>query len=69
VTEYDFELMASPRVAGVLLYLQGNTTAAPSAVTSAVTGGASANKLTSIGTGSPNLLLFAFIWRFNKRQT
>jgi len=54
--------MASPHVAGVAaLYLQGNTTASPSTVTSAVTGGASANKLTSIGTGSPNLLLYSLI--------
>jgi subtilisin family serine protease len=54
--------MASPHVAGVAaLYLQGNTTASPSTVTSAITGGASANKLTSIGTGSPNLLLYSLI--------
>jgi len=54
--------MASPHVAGVAaLYLQGNTTASPSAVTSAITGGASANKLTSIGTGSPNLLLYSLL--------
>jgi hypothetical protein len=54
--------MASPHVAGVAaLYLQGNMTASPSTVTSAITGGASANKLSSIGTGSPNLLLYSLL--------
>jgi subtilisin family serine protease len=54
--------MASPHVAGVAaLYLQGNPTAAPSAVTSAITAGASINKLSGIGTGSPNLLLYSLI--------
>ncbi|HXH69562.1 MAG TPA: S8 family peptidase [Pyrinomonadaceae bacterium] len=54
--------MASPHVAGVAaLYLQGNTTASPSTVTSAITGEASANKLTSIGTGSPNRLLYSLL--------
>jgi subtilisin family serine protease len=51
--------MASPHVAGVAaLYLQSNTTASPATVSSALTGGATLNKVTSAGTGSPNRLLF-----------
>ncbi len=52
--------MASPHVAGVAaLYLQNNTTASNSTVRNAIVNSASANKLTSIGTGSPNLLLYS----------
>lgn len=52
--------MASPHVAGVAaLFLQNNTTASPATVRSAIVNSASANKLTSIGTGSPNLLLYS----------
>ena len=51
--------MASPHVAGVAaLYLQGNTGASPSTVKNALTNNATTNRLSSIGTGSPNLLLF-----------
>jgi subtilisin family serine protease len=51
--------MASPHVAGVAaLYLQSNTTASPAAVSSAITSGATLNKVTSPGSGSPNRLLF-----------
>lgn len=54
--------MAAPHVAGVAaLYLQNNPSASPSTVGGAITGGASVNKLTSIGTGSPNLLLYSLI--------
>lgn len=54
--------MASPHVAGVAaLYLQGNTTASPATVRNAIVNTASANKLTSIGTGSPNLLLYSLL--------
>jgi len=54
--------MAAPHVAGVAaLYLQNNLSASPSTVGGAITGGASVNKLTSIGTGSPNLLLYSLI--------
>ena len=50
--------MASPHVAGVAaLYLQNNTTASPATVASAIVNSAFTNKLTSIGTGSPNRLL------------
>ncbi|MDQ3634908.1 MAG: S8 family serine peptidase [Acidobacteriota bacterium] len=55
--------MASPHVAGVAaLILQGNPTASPSSVTTTITSNATTNKVTSAGTGSPNLLLYmAFI--------
>ncbi len=52
--------MASPHVAGVAaLYLQNNTTATPATVGSAIVATAFTNKLTGIGTGSPNRLLNA----------
>jgi subtilisin family serine protease len=51
--------MASPHVAGVAaLYLQSNPGATPSGVTNALIAGATLNKVTSAGTGSPNRLLF-----------
>jgi subtilisin family serine protease len=51
--------MASPHVAGVAaLYLQSNPAAAPATVSGAITGGATLNKVTSPGSGSPNRLLF-----------
>jgi len=51
--------MAAPHVAGVsALYLQGNPAASPATVTGALTAGATLNKVTSAGTGSPNRLLF-----------
>jgi subtilisin family serine protease len=52
--------MASPHVAGVAaLYLQGNTTATPAAVTSAIINNATTGVVTSAGTGSPNRLLYS----------
>ncbi len=54
--------MASPHVAGVAaLYLEGNPSASPATVTSALTSTASTGKLSSIGTGSPNLLLYSLL--------
>ncbi|HEU0013953.1 MAG TPA: S8 family peptidase [Longimicrobium sp.] len=54
--------MASPHVAGVAaLYLQGNTSATQSVVSSAITTTATAGKVTSAGTGSPNLLLYSLL--------
>jgi subtilisin family serine protease len=51
--------MATPHVAGVAaLYLQGNPSASPAAVASALTANATASKVTSAGSGSPNRLLF-----------
>ena len=52
--------MATPHVVGVAaLYLQGNPTASPATVTSAILSSATPGKVTSAGTGSPNLLLFS----------
>lgn len=54
--------MASPHVAGVVaLYLEGNPNASPSAVREALVSTASSGKLTSIGSGSPNLLLYSLL--------
>lgn len=51
--------MASPHVAGVAaLYLQGSPSASPATVRNALVANATTNRLTSIGTGSPNRLLF-----------
>ena len=52
--------MASPHVAGVAaLYLAANPASSPSQVTSAITTNATGNKVTSAGSGSPNLLLYS----------
>jgi PKD repeat protein len=55
--------MATPHTAGVAaLYLQGNTSASPSTVASALINNATLNHVTSPGSGSPNRLLYmAFI--------
>ncbi len=51
--------MASPHVAGaVALYLEGNASASPVAVVSAITGAATVGAVGNPGSGSPNLLLF-----------
>lgn len=51
--------MATPHVAGAAaLYLQNNTSATPAAVSTALKSNATSGVLTSIGTGSPNLLLY-----------
>src|SRR6266850_572817 len=52
--------MATPHVAGVAsLYLANDPAATPSTVHAAVVNNASVNKLSSIGTGSPNRLLYS----------
>jgi hypothetical protein len=52
--------MASPHAAGIAaLYLERNPGASAAAVVSALTGGASTGRLTSVGSGSPNRLLNA----------
>jgi subtilisin family serine protease/P2-related tail formation protein len=54
----DGTSMASPHVAGVAaLYLQGNTTAAPATVASAIINNATTAVVTGAGTGSPNRLV------------
>jgi len=52
--------MASPHVAGVVAtYLQANPTATPAVVANAVRNSASPNRITNIGAGSPNRLLYS----------
>lgn len=52
--------MASPHVAGAAaLYLAANPSASPSAVRSAIYNKATTNRLSGIGTGSPNRLLYS----------
>ena len=54
--------MATPHVAGVAaMYLQGNPTASPATVASAVKDSATTDKVTSAGTGSPNRLLYSLL--------
>jgi len=51
--------MATPHVAGVAaLYLQGNTSASPATVRTALVNNATSGKVTSAGRNSPNKLLF-----------
>lgn len=52
--------MASPHVAGaVALVSQANPTASPAAVAGFLVANATAGRLSSVGTGSPNLLLYS----------
>ena len=52
--------MASPHVAGVAaLALAANPTASPTAVAAFLSANATANRLTSLGTASPNLLVYS----------
>jgi len=54
--------MATPHVAGVAaLYLQGNPSASPATVNSAIINGATTGRVTNAGSGSPNRLLYALI--------
>ena len=54
--------MAAPHVAGVAaLYLQGNPTATPAAVATAIINSTTAGKVTSAGTGSPNRMLYSLL--------
>lgn len=51
--------MAAPHVAGAAaLYLEGSPSASPGTVRNALVNNATPNKVTSPGTGSPNLLLY-----------
>jgi subtilisin family serine protease len=54
--------MASPHVAGVAaLYLQESPSASPSTVRNAIVNSATSGVLTSIGSGSPNRLLYSLL--------
>ena len=54
--------MATPHVTGVAaLYLQGNPSASPATVSSAIVNGATSGVVTNAGTGSPNKLLYSLL--------
>ncbi len=54
--------MATPHVAGVAaLYLEQNPSATPAAVASAILNGATTGRLSGIGSGSPNRLLYSLL--------
>jgi aqualysin 1 len=54
--------MASPHVAGVAaLFLQGNPTATPATVTSAIINNATTGVVSNAGSGSPNRLLYSIL--------
>ena len=54
--------MATPHVTGVAaLFLETNPSASPATVTAAIVNGATLNKVTGAGTGSPNRLLFSLL--------
>jgi aqualysin 1 len=54
--------MAAPHVAGAAaLHLESNRSASPAAVGKAITDDATQGKVTSAGTGSPNLLLYSLL--------
>jgi aqualysin 1 len=55
--------MASPHVAGVAaLYLQASPSASPSTVRNAIVNNSTTGRLTSIGSGSPNRLLYSLFF-------
>ncbi|MBA2316174.1 MAG: S8 family peptidase [Euzebyales bacterium] len=54
--------MAAPHVAGVAaLYLQSNSAASPATVGDAIVSGATSGRLSGVGSGSPNLLLYSLL--------
>jgi subtilisin family serine protease len=54
--------MATPHVTGVAaLFLETNQSASPATVTAAIVNGATLNHITSVGTGSPNRLLYSLL--------
>lgn len=55
--------MASPHVAGVAaLYKQANPSASPTTIRDAIVNNSTTNRLTSIGSGSPNRLLYSLFF-------
>ncbi len=54
--------MASPHVCGVsALYLQAHPGSSPATIRNAIVNGSTTNRLTGIGTGSPNRLLYSLL--------
>ncbi len=54
--------MATPHVTGVsALYLQAHPGSSPATIRNAIVNGSTTNRLTSIGTGSPNRLLYSLL--------
>jgi serine protease len=55
--------MASPHVAGAAaLYLQVNPGASNATVRNALVNGSTTNRITNVGTGSPNRLLYTLFF-------
>jgi subtilisin family serine protease len=55
--------MASPHVAGVAaLYKQANPSASPATIRNAIVNNTTTGRLTGIGTGSPNRLLYSLFF-------
>jgi subtilisin family serine protease len=55
--------MASPHVAGVAaLYKQANPGASSTAIRNAIVNGSTTNRITNVGTGSPNRLLYSLFF-------
>jgi subtilisin family serine protease len=55
--------MASPHVAGVAaLYKQANPSASPATIRNAIVNNSTTNRITSVGTGSPNRLLYSLFF-------
>ena len=54
--------MATPHIAGVIaLHLENFPNATPAQVTASILAGATPNKITNVGTGSPNLLAYSIL--------
>jgi aqualysin 1 len=55
--------MASPHVAGVAaLYKQANPSASPTTIRNAIVNGSTTSRISSVGTGSPNRLLYSLFF-------
>ncbi|MBA3239646.1 MAG: S8 family serine peptidase [Acidobacteria bacterium] len=55
--------MASPHVAGVAaLYKQANASASPATIRNALVNNSTTNRISNVGTGSPNRLLYSLFF-------